>query len=170
MELTDGNIKLSISTEEELQNLNDIFIEESKFFLNIEGEIGPSPYVCFKDGWFPENKNKEDFKMLSCYEDGNLIGWMTIIKGYPKEDAFYISHFSLIDTVKHKGYGKKIISMLCKYFKENQMKSARILVSLKNWDGIRFWYKCGFDHITCTPYDVSYSEETFASIELEKLL
>lgn len=170
MQLTDGNLKLSISTEKELEKLDEIFVEESKFFIKIEGETGPSPYVCFKDGWFPPNKSKEDFKMLSCYEGNNLIGWVTIIKGYPKDDIYYISHFSLVDTVKHKGYGKKIINMLCDYFKENQMKSARVFVALKNWDGIRFWHKCGFDHITCTPYDVSYSEETFASIELEKVL
>lgn len=170
MQLTCRNLKLSISTEKELKKLNEIFVEESKFFLKIEGEKGPSPDVCFREGYFPSNKSKEDFKMISCYEDNTLIGWVTILKGYPKDDIYYIGHFSLVDTVKHNGYGKIIINMLCDYFRENKMTSTRVFVSLKNWDGIRFWYKCGFDKITCTPYDVPYSEETFASIELEKTL
>ena len=50
------------------------------------------------------------------------------------------------------------------------MTRARVFVALKNWDGIRFGYRCEFERITCAPYDVSYSEETFASIELEKTL
>lgn len=73
------------------------------------------------------------------------------------------------NSIPNKNFSK-FINMLCDYFKGNQMKSARIFVALKNWDGIRFWYKCGFAHITCTPYEVSYSEETFASIELGKVL
>ena len=170
MQLVDGNLKLSLSTENEMEKLNEIFIDESKFFLKIEGEIGPRPYVCFSKGYFPANKSKEDFKMLSCYDGDELIGWTTIIKGYPNEDIYYISHFSIVNERKNKGYGKKFIDMLCNYFKENKMNKGRVLVSLKNWEGIRFWYKCGFDKITCTPYDVSYSEENFASIELEKTL
>lgn len=119
---------------------------------------------------FPPNKSKEDFKMLSCYDDNMLIGWVTIFKGYPEDDIYYISHIYLVDTVKHKGYGKIITNMLCDYFRENKMTRSRVFVALKNWDGIRFWHSCGFDRITCAPYDVSYSEETFASIELEKTL
>lgn len=75
-----------------------------------------------------------------------------------------------MDTIKHKGYGRIIVSVLCDYFRENKMTRASVYVALKNWDGIRFLYKCGFDKITSAPYDVSYFEETFASIELEKIL
>lgn len=170
MQLINRNLKLSISTAKELEKLNEIFVKESKFFLKIEGETGPSPDVCFREGYFPATKSKEDVKMLSCYENTTLIGWVTILKGYPEDDIYYIGHFSLVDTIKHKGYGKIIVSMLCDYFRENKMTRARVYVALKNWDGIRFWYKCGFDKITSTPYDVSYSEEAFASIELEKRL
>lgn len=48
------------------------------------------------------------------------------------------------------------------------MNKVRILVSLKNWGRIRFWYKCGFDKITYTLDNISYSEKIFVSIELEK--
>ncbi|WP_283624666.1 GNAT family N-acetyltransferase [Clostridium butyricum] len=171
MKIVNDNLKIFISKEEELEKLNHIFQEESKYFMKIEGEIGPSPDICFAEGWYPINKSKNDFMMLSCYKEETLIGWITLIKEYPKNDIVYISHFSIVDVEKHKGYGHKIIDMLCCYLKKEKIfNKVRILVSLKNWSGIRFWHKCGFNHITCTPYNVSYSEETFASIELEKSL
>jgi GNAT superfamily N-acetyltransferase len=172
MQLINGNLKLSLSTEKELEKLNEIFVEESKLFSKFHGEqMEPSsPGVCFREGLLPQGKSKEDFKMLSCYVDNTLIGRVTILKGYPEDDIYYIGIIYLVDTVRHNGYGKIIINLLCDYFRENKMTRVRIGVALKNWDGIRFWYKCGFDKITCVPYDVSYSEETFASIELEKIL
>lgn len=171
MKLIKRNLKVLLSAENELEKLNEIFVEDSKFFIKVEGEqMAVSPDVCFREGMLPPNKSKEDFKMLSCYVDDTLIGWVTILKGYPEDDIYYIGHIYLVDTAKYKGYGKTIINMLCDYFRENKMTRVRVFVALKNWDGIRFWYKCGFDKITDASYDVSYSEETFASIELEKIL
>jgi GNAT superfamily N-acetyltransferase len=171
MQLINGNLKLSLSTEKELEKLNEIYVEESKLFSKLDPEqMPPNPYICFSEGVFPPGKSKEDFKMLSCYVDDTLIGNVTILKGYPEDDIYYIGIIYLVNTIKHKGYGKRIINLLCDYFRENKMTRARICVALKNWDGIRFWYKCGFDKITSASYDVSYSEETFASIELEKTL
>lgn len=147
MKIVNGNLKIFISKEEELEKLNQIFQEESKYFMKIEGEIGPSPDICFAEGWYPINKSKNDFMMLSCYKEETLIGWITLIKEYPKNDIVYISHFSIVDVEKHKGYGHKIIDMLCCYLKKEKIfNKVRILVSLKNWNGIRFWHKCGFEH------------------------
>lgn len=172
MQLIKGNLKLLLSTEKELEKLNEIFVEESKFFLKVSGvqQMQTNPDICFREGLLPPNKSKEDFKMLSCYVDDTLIGRVTILKGYPEDDIYYIGIIYLVDTAKHKGYGKIIINLLCDYFRENKATRVRILVALKNWDGIRFWHKCGFDKIASALYDVSYSEETFASIELEKTL
>lgn len=170
MELSDGNLKICVSTKEELEKINEIFQQESSFFIKVEGETGPSPYTCFSGGYLPPNKTKEDFKMISCYEDDEIIGWATIIKGYPEEDIYYITHFSILEQVRFNGYGRRFIKILCRYFKENNFTKVRLLVSLKNWDGLRFWYNCGFDKITYVQESVSYSENTFASIELEKLL
>lgn len=58
--------------------------------------------------------------MLSCYKEETLIGWITLIKEYPKNDIVYISHFSIVDVEKHKGYGHKIIDMLCCYLKKKK--------------------------------------------------
>lgn len=171
MQLIKGNLKLLLSTEKELEKLNEIYVEESEFFLRVNAEQMPSsPEICFREGLLPPNKSKEDFKMLSCYINNTLIGRVTILKGYPEDDIYYIGIIYLVDTEKHKGYGKIIINLLCDYFRANKMTRVRVCVALKNWDGIRFWHRCGFDRITSTSYDVSYSEETFATIELEKTL
>ena len=170
MELRDGNLMISESREEELETINKIYEEESDFFIKIEGEPGPTPYTCFSGNFLPPNKTKEDFKVISCYEDDDIIGWATIIRGYPQNDTYYITHFSILEQVRYNGYGRRFIKLLCDYFKENGFHKARLLVSLKNWDGLRFWYNCGFDKITYVQDSVSYSEHTFASMELEKTL
>ncbi|MBS2905168.1 hypothetical protein KFV96_29055, partial [Klebsiella pneumoniae] len=72
MKIVNGNLKIFISKEEELEKLNQIFQEESKYFMKIEGEIGPSPDICFAEGWYPINKSKNDFMMLSCYKEETL--------------------------------------------------------------------------------------------------
>ena len=78
--------------------------------MKIEGEIGPSPDICFAEGWYPINKSKNDFMMLSCYKEETLIGWITLIKEYPKNDIVYISHFSIVD-VDNKQQSLKLMTL-----------------------------------------------------------
>lgn len=53
---------------------------------------------------------------------------------------------------------------------KNEFVSIRVAVPLKNWNGIKFWHKCGFNNLTIVSIDGDFSEENYGCIELEKTI
>ena len=95
---------------------------------------------------------------------------MSIYKGYPSKNTTYISFIYISSKDRNKGYGKKIVDIISTYAKENKFVNIRISVSLKNWNGLKFWHKCGFDNFTKVSIDGEFSEGNYGCIELEKTI
>jgi ribosomal protein S18 acetylase RimI-like enzyme len=68
------------------------------------------------------------------------------------------------------GYGKEVVDAVSEYFKQIGINEVRLVVSLKNWSGLKFWYKCGFDKITLVFGDDSFSLNGYGCLELKKSL
>ena len=58
--------------------------------------------------------------------------------------------------------GKAVLDLGCGYG-HNCIGFIKLAASLKNWNGIKFWHKCGFDKMTMV--DIS---NDYGCIELEK--
>jgi len=170
MEIKFDNITLKTSTLEELEKLNFIHKEACEFLsFDLKHDI-TEPYIYITDGALPPNGVRKNFEMLSCYVDNNLCGYLNYYRGYPEKNILYISFIYLINEIKHKGIGKKIINYLSEYFKIEGYKYVRLSVSLKNWEGLRFWHKCGFERIILADCSGSLFNNDYGCLELEKML
>jgi len=102
--------------------------------------------------------------------DKKLIGIICIYHGYPKDNNIYITSMCIKIDYKMKGFGREIIEHLINELEILGYKEIKINVSLKNWPALRFWINQGFNSINGMHGDKIYSEKTFASLELTRIL
>jgi RimJ/RimL family protein N-acetyltransferase len=163
MELTTSRLVLKTVEQADLEKLNIVYEKACEYFsFDEKHEITP-PKTCCVIGDLPPNGTKENFEMLTVFCIDEIIGYLTFYKGYPDSATAYICFLFL--TVRGNGYGKEIAEAMTTYLNENGFSKIKLAVSLKNWNGIKFWQKCGFDKLTL----VDISEE-YGCIELEKSL
>ncbi len=168
MKLAFENIVLKSSTIKELNELDNIYKEACDYFkFDINHEI-IHPKICIEEGDLPPNGSKDKFEILSCYINEILSGYITVYKGYHDDTTIYICFIYLVDLVKGQGVGNKIINYLCKVFKKDGFSNIKLSVSLKNWDGLKFWNKCGFDKISLIDCEGHFSKNNYGCIELTK--
>lgn len=131
-------------------------------------------YKCITEGDLPPmpNANKENYRLKSIYlkDIGNLIGFTDIYYGYPSEDTIWISLFMIDKEFRKNGYAQEVIDFITTECIKDGYKKIRIGVRLKNWRGLKFWTKAGFDKVFGIFGDETYSESTFALMGLEKRL
>lgn len=121
----------------------------------------------------PPGGKKENYKIQSIKIKNlgkKLIGVICIYHGYPKDSNIYISSMCIKNDYKKNGFGQEIIEQLNNELERLGYKEIRINVSLKNCPALRFWIKRGFNSINGVHGDKVYSEKTFASLELTRIL
>jgi GNAT superfamily N-acetyltransferase len=163
VELSTKRLVLETTEQSDLEKLNITYKKACEYFsFDEKHEITP-PQTCCEIGDLSPNGTKENFKMLTVFCNDKIIGYLTFYKGYPDSTTAYICFVFL--TIRGNGYGKEIADAMTTFLKENGFIRIKLAVSLKNWNGIKFWQKCGFDKVTL----VDISDE-YGCIELEKSL
>lgn len=101
-------------------------------------------------------------------ENGNIIGYLDFYHGWPNKEIFWLADLFLLFGQQGKSYGEELVQALIEQVRKiGNYNSMRCNVSLKNWPGIRFWFKNGFSKIIGYSGDKKYSEKSFADITLE---
>jgi RimJ/RimL family protein N-acetyltransferase len=141
----------------------------------VEGERFSEGYIenCFNKGDFPpiEKANISDYYIMTIEKiDGRIIGFFDLYHGYPKSDSIWISMFIIDNEFQGNAYGQEVIKSICEICREFGWKSIGLGVYLKNWKGLRFWNKNGFDKIIGIYGDKEYSQNTFSVIGLKQEL
>lgn len=168
--LVNDTLKLKASNINELNELNIIHDEACEYFSFDENHIITSPYDCLTIGDLPPNGIKDNFYILSIYENNQIIGYTTLYKGFPEKDTLYICFMYISNLKRGNGYGYNIVESISSYFRANNCNNIKISVSLRNWQGIRFWNKCGFSTIANVDIDGPFGNSNYGSLELEKII
>ncbi len=166
--ITKENIIIKASDISELDDLNNIYSEACEYFRFDKNHKITSPKDCLTIGDLPPNGDRDNFEILSIHDNNKIIGFITLYKGFPTDETLYICFMYIANKNRCNGYGYSIIDNLSSYFKDRNFKSIKISVSLKNWYGIRFWNKCGFNSLTNVDIEGSFSQDNYGCIELEK--
>lgn len=164
--LVKDKIKLKTSKINELNELNIIHKEACEYFSFDESHKITSPKDCLTIGDLPPNGKKENFHVLSIYENNKIIGYTTLYDGFPAKDTLYICFIYISRKNRCNGYGYSIVESISSYFKSNYCNNIKISVSLKNWHGIKFWNKCGFSTITNVDIDGPFGNSNYGCLEL----
>lgn len=76
--------------------------------------------------------------------------------------------FLISKEYQKKGYAQEVIEFISSEGIKTEYEKIGIGVHLKNWKGLRFWTKSGFDKVLGIYGDDMYSKNTYALIGLEK--
>lgn len=117
-----------------------------------------------------DNASKDNNRFQSIYlkKTNQLIGFIDMYLGFPKDSTLWIGMFIIDEKYQDKGYAHEVIELIENELKGTKYNEIGIGVYLKNWKGLRFWIKEGFTKINKITGDKEFSENTFAVISLEK--
>lgn len=140
--------------------------------LFIEGEPFPDNYIenCLKYGDLPPTDRADIsnyYFMVLHNTEGKLAGFFDLYHGYPDDDTVWIGMFLIREELQGKSFGFEAVNSICKECKRSGWKSIGLGVHLKNWKGLRFWSKNGFNEILGIYGDKEYSTHTFSIIGLK---
>ena len=123
-------------------------------------------------GNLPPNGMKEFYKIQSIThkDTSEIIGFMEFYHGYPEKEVLYIATLLFCEDYRNNGYGQEVINKLCEQAVRLGFFKARLAVTLKNWQGICFWTKLGFNTILKYCGDKVFAKDSFALLELGKNL
>ena len=170
MELTSGDFSLTEPTHGDLAELDRIYRESRDYFSFDPGHRGTEPAECLESGDLPPNGVRRNFHLLSCRLRGDPVGYVTFYEGYPDGETVYLCFLYLLESVRGGGYGGRAVDLLYSRFAERGFRRVRVAVSLKNWPGLRFWFKEGFRTLTAVSGDSVFSPEHYGCLELEKAI
>ena len=123
-------------------------------------------------GNLPPNGLKEFYKIQLITHKNSLeiMGFMEFYHGYPDKEVLYVATLLFCEDYRNNRYGQEVINKLCKKALELGFHQARLGVALKNWLGIYFWTKLGFNTILKYCVDKVFAKDSFALLELGKNL
>lgn len=165
------DVTLKPSCMEEVEQLNLLYESACTFFKEIQPncQLTP-PEICIKQGCLPPNGVFENYQILSIYVDEQLIGYCDYYMGYPDDKTVYISLIYISEGHRKRGYANQVVNILVGRFLEKGYENVRLIVSLKNWIGIKFWVKNAFHAITLAAIDSAFGDDKYGEIELERVI
>lgn len=166
----DCGIIVKTSLESELPELDDLYCEACGYFKFDSARPLIHPKSCMHGGDLPPGGRPENYELLSIYVGGVMVGYLALYREFPSKEMVQIPLLFISERARRCGFGSIIVKSLKQYFYETGYRSMRILVSLRNWGALRFWYSHGFDRILCIESDGDISDDGNGSIGLECFL
>jgi ribosomal protein S18 acetylase RimI-like enzyme len=159
-----------LSECEVLQKIN----ESSDYIEEWVGWKTPEDYASklLTEGNLPPGGKMERYRAKSIYlkQTSKIIGVLEVYHGFPSEEVLCIGWLFIHPDFQRNGYANEVLGLINNEAKKANYMRVRIGVSLKNWPAIRFWHINGFSRVVDIIGDEVYSNNTFASIILEKEL
>jgi GNAT superfamily N-acetyltransferase len=103
-------------------------------------------------------------------DDQVLLGTLGIYRGYPHERCVYIGSLFFQPQFHQQGYGSEVLRFLEDWSKAQGFCEQRLGVGTRNWGGLRFWYRMGYNRLTKISGTSDYAEDAFCNLELSKSL
>lgn len=141
----------------------------------LEGEEFSENYIedCLNEGDLPPvsdaDKNNYYFMTIRNLNE-EIVGFFDLYHGYPDKDTVWISMFLIDKQEQRNSYGREVMEELCNQCLAAGWKFLGLAVHLKNWKGLSFWQKNGFDKLMGIYGDKEYNENAFAIMGLKREL
>jgi diamine N-acetyltransferase len=114
---------------------------------------------------------EEIFKMQSVLLSGreDIIGYFHLYHNSPMPHRVWVSMFVVHPHFQKNRYGSELAYGIYDQIKRlGEYEAIWLKVGLKNWPALRFWIEMGWQTIVHYEGDTVYSDNTQASVVLEK--
>lgn len=141
--IKDSTLIIKNISKDSIENIYSIYqnFQDFKYATGIFNSIN---YLQFSRNIIQFIKRDNVFFLDICLPSGESIGF---IKGLSTDNNIaWINSLIINKPYQFKGYGRKVVSLLEKFLKDN-CKTEKIYLSVykSNIAGIIFWYKNGFE-------------------------
>jgi GNAT superfamily N-acetyltransferase len=171
------HFKVEDSKLDEAETLQAIHeaVPQTRHWTHVEGkaESEQPMLAAIQEGVLPPEGSKERFRMQSIrmIDTGQLIGFLGVYHGFPRENIFWINTLTLHPDFQGKGYGGELMNGLSDTISQlGRYTGIRTFVSLKNWPSLRLCVKAGLDKMVIVVGDKSHGNQAEAHVMLEKVL
>jgi GNAT superfamily N-acetyltransferase len=159
---------INISMKNDLQELIDSTVYISKYSGYTEIRTAEEDIL---DPELPANGIKENARLECVYDETNeMVNYCQYYKGYENNNTLFLGGFYIKRNKQKNGLGKKILEMYEEKWKQEGYTRIILQVDIKNWVGIRFWFRNGYNKIIKWIGDLEYLDNTYAMIRLEKII
>jgi len=119
-------------------------------------------------GDLPPNGQLQRFRLqtISRKDNGDIIGYLTLYHGYPSLDTLYIASLSICKDSQGEGFGGEVVDQIRYLPGLHNYRVHRLVVSVGNWNALRFWTYNGFKEIVRINGNLIAGDGSDAKIEL----
>ena len=93
----------------------------------------------------PPRRTMADKHFLGWFDGEHLVAMMDLIQHHPQEDCAFIGWFMVDACRQHAGLGRRMISDVMAWLKDNGVREVRLGRIVGNRQSERFWRVCGFE-------------------------
>lgn len=110
------------------------------------------------------------FKLIREVDSQSVIGGIEYYTGYDDSSTLWIGLMFIHKNFQTKGFGSEVIKAFTELARSGGFKRIGLGVYLKNWQGLRFWIREGFNQIRDMHGDRVFGQDKFALLSLYKQL
>lgn len=116
----------------------------------------------------PPNGHREfsHVAVLRESSSGEAVGFVQYYTAWPEANSLWIGLFLLHPSRQQMGYGSEFITALIAEARRQGYQKIGLGVALRNQPGLKFWVKCGFDHIAKVKSDGESGEGSLGLLSL----
>ena len=174
---TTERVRVEDSTLDEVEELQRIYdaVPQTQGWTRVKAEGEPEyPMLsALKEGVLPPNGSKECFRLQSIrmMDTEELIGFLGVYHGFPREGIFWINTLTLHPRFQGKGFGQELTIGLSNTVRQlESYTQIRTFVNLKNWPSLRLCVKVGLDRMVVITGDKRHSDKAEGHVMLEKII
>lgn len=140
----------SLLTTVDASAIYDLYRRCDDYFLLQDGQHASASdaEILFTD--VPSNMSIDDQFVVGCWEQSSLYALAAILIGYPKPDDWYLGFLLLDPSMRSRGFGQTIYSVIEQWASEHGAHRLLVAVLMENEPALRFWGRLGFDELRMT--------------------
>lgn len=159
----------SLLTPADASAIHDLYRRCDDYFLLQDGRpASPSDAeILFTD--VPSTMSADDQFVVGCWERSGLRALAAVLTGYPNPDDWYLGFLLLDPSVRSRGFGQGMYSVIERWASEHGARRLLVAVLMENEPALRFWKRLGFEELRMTG-PTSYKTRRHLVAELARSL
>lgn len=142
-------------TDADADTIQDLYVRCTAFVELVEGRPPAADEGLDLLHAKPPGVKDENKLVFGIFEDGQMIGALDILRGYPDPGVWYLGLLMLSPDTRGRGLGAQAYSATRQWVEACGGKAVRLVVQAQNDAALRFWERQGFVVIGATTQNLA---------------